>query len=178
MHRVVSNGKVKCRAAAAADTVTVNPSAASEASSLPGGAIVSGGREGWGSESWAVVVQGKRAWGHGGGARRKRSAHVLWVSREGTWTLAPRLPCDRKSESGHVTPPPKKNHAGTLPRFLASIVVCFCLSLPPLSMNRYVAALRQACMDTLDQSHETHVGGWDTVESVVRTVFACQEDCR
>ena len=177
MHRVVSNGKVKCRAAAAADTVTVNPSAASEASSLPGGAIVSGGREGWGSESWAVVVQGKRAWGHGGGARRKRSAHVLWVSREGTWTLAPRLPCDRKSESGHVTPPEKESR-GNSPSLSRLGRRLFFLSLPPLSMNRYVAALRQACMDTLDQSHETHVGGWDTVESVVRTVFACQEDCR
>lgn len=34
----------------------------------------------------------------------------VWVLREGTWTLAPpRLPCDRKSESGHenvaISPP-------------------------------------------------------------------------
>ena len=38
-------------------------------------------------------------------------------------------------------------------------------------MNRYVAALRQACMNTLDQSDETNVRGWDTVESAARTVF-------
>ena len=38
-------------------------------------------------------------------------------------------------------------------------------------MNRYVAALRQACMDTLGQSDETNVRGWYTVESAARTVF-------
>ena len=32
---------------------------------------------------------------------RARVSVCVWVLREGTLTLAPRLPCDRKSESGH-----------------------------------------------------------------------------